>query len=319
MTTTQTIKNELLSNLTALQPCCKVAFLSAVFRSAGSLLINSDGFGVSVSGENLDLMNFVSRTVEEMFGVTCPVKTSFNPIKNNDIYSVLVKDVTVLRETSILTEKEGFTSIVDDIDTYLVSQDCCAKNFLIGLFVGCGTITFPSVNNDGQKITGYHVEFFVSSPVVANSLIKLIKQKGLNFKSAPRADGTVVYAKDSATISDFLAYLGANKAVLDLQTLLIERECINNANRQSNCITANIGKSVNASEKQIADIEYVIKHKGWEYFSENLKTIAKIRMENPSANLTELATMCGDQLTKSGVAHRLRKIALLAKKLGKKD
>jgi len=320
MTITQEVKNEVLSNLSDMQPCCKVAFLSAVFRSAGSLLINSRGYGVSVSGENQQLISLVAETVRCLFGVDCPQQNVPNHIKNNDIYSVLVKDKIVLRETGILVEKDGFTSIVNDVDPYIVAQECCAKFFITGLFVGCGTLTLPSFDESKQKNNaGYHVEFFLSSPNVANSVVRLLANKGLRFKTAPRADGTVVYAKDSATISDFLAYIGANRAVLELQNILIEKDCRNNANRQSNCITANIGKSVNASEKQIADVEYVIKQKGWDYFSPQLKAVAQARLDNPSANLGELADVCGDGLTKSGVAHRFRKIAQIAKKLGKQD
>jgi len=320
MTISQTVKNELLSNLKEMQPCCKVAFLSAVFRSAGSLVINSKGYGVVVSGENKQLISFVSRTIEEMFGVDCPIKNSPNHIKNNNIYSVTIKDKTVLKETGILAEKDGFTSLVTDIDQYIVAQDCCLRYYATGLFVGCGTLTLPSYDNEKQKNNaGYHVEFFLNSPNVAQSLVKLLAERSLKFKIAPRSEGTVVYAKDSATISDFLAYLGASRAVLDLQTLLIVKDYRNNANRQSNCITANIGKSVSAAEKQIADIEYVINQKGWDYFSEQLKTVAKARLDNPSANMVEIADICGNDLTKSGVAHRFRKIAQIAKKLGKTE
>lgn len=320
MTTTKTIKNEILSNLAEIQPCCKVAFLSALFRSAGSLVINSLGLGLSVASENLKLVTLLKDIVEEMYGVTCPVAHDSNPIKNTKIYSITVRDKNILKETGILAEVDGLTEIMADIDPYLVTEECCAKSYITGLFVGCGVITLPSLKAESKKINaGYHFEFFLSSASVADDLVALLASNGFKFKTALRAEGTVVYVKDSATISDVLAYMGANKAVLELQNLLIEKDCRNNANRQSNCITANIGKSINAAEKQLADIDYVVSKKGWEYFSDQLKDVAHARRQNPSANLSELALMCDGELTKSGVAHRLRKIAQIAKKLGKTD
>lgn len=320
MTTTKTIKNEILSNLAEIQPCCKVAFLSALFRSAGSIVINNLGLSVSVASENLKLVNLLSDIVEEMYGVKCPVSNTPNPIKNTKIYTVAVRDKNILKETGILAEVDGLTEIIADIDPYIVSEECCAKSYITGLFIGCGVVTLPSLKEESKKINaGYHFEFFLSSISVAEDLVALLASKGFKFKTSSRSEGTVVYVKDSATISDVLAYMGANKAVLGLQNLLIEKDCRNNANRQSNCITANIGKSINASEKQLADIDYVVSQKGWEYFSDQLKAVALARRQNPSANLSELASICGGDLTKSGVAHRLRKIAQMAKKLGKTD
>ena len=225
MNTTKKTKNEIISNLTDLQPCCKVAFLSAVFRSAGSLVINSRGLGLSVSGENQRLIGCVAKILRDMYGIDCSVEHTPNPIKNNEIYGVEVRDTDVLREAGILLKKDGLNEIVVGIDPYVVGQECCVKNFLRGLFVGCGTVTLPMLEQKGnQRVNaGYHVEFFLSSQKVAQDLVGLLSKNGFRFKIAPRAEGFVVYAKDSSTLSDLLAYLGANKTVIDLQTLLIEK------------------------------------------------------------------------------------------------
>ena len=54
--------------------------------------------------------------------------------------------------------------------------------------------------------------------------------------------------------------------------------------------------------------------------SEDLKTTAALRKENPEASLAELAELHCPPITKSGVNHRLRKICERAEKLnGKKD
>ena len=99
-----------------------------------------------------------------------------------------------------------------------------------------------------------------------------------------------------------------------LNNLLIEREIRNNANRQKNCITANIDKSVDASEKHIAAINKIRAREGmFDRLAPHLKEIAAARVENPFSTLDELADKLG--LTKSCVNHRLRKITEIASRL----
>ena len=141
-----------------------------------------------------------------------------------------------------------------------------------------------------------------------------MEEKGFRFKIAERKNVWAVYIKDSASICDMLAYLGADKAVLTLNNLLIEREIRNNANRQKNCITANIDKSVDASEKHIAAINKIRAREGmFDRLAPHLKEIAAARVENPFSTLDELADKLG--LTKSCVNHRLRKITEIASRL----
>ena len=58
-------------------------------------------------------------------------------------------------------------------------------------------------------------------------------------------------------------------------------EMNNDINRIVNCETANIAKTVNTAIRQINMIEKI----GIDNLPENLREIAKIRCENPEANL----------------------------------
>ena len=102
---------------------------------------------------------------------------------------------------------------------------------------------------------------------------------------------------------------------MNLENVRILKEMRNSVNRQVNCETANIHKTVNAAVKQIEDIRYIEKTIGFEQLSEGLEEIARLRLEQPEATLKELGAMLSVPVGKSGVNHRLRKLSILAEEL----
>ena len=68
-----------------------------------------------------------------------------------------------------------------------------------------------------------------------------------------------IYAKDGEEISKFLAFIGANNAVLKFEEIRVYRDIRNNVNRKVNCETANLNKTVNSAVKQIEAIKLLEK------------------------------------------------------------
>ena len=89
----------------------------------------------------------------------------------------------------------------------------------------------------------------------------------------------------------------------------------NRINRNVNCETANSNKAVKAGVKQQEDIQLIIEKKGLNYLSDNLREIAKLRLEEPELPLKELGELLQPPLGKSGVNHRLKKISEIAEEL----
>ncbi|MDR0384006.1 MAG: DNA-binding protein WhiA [Christensenellaceae bacterium] len=83
---------------------------------------------------------------------------------------------------------------------------------------------------------------------------------------------------------------------------IIVRIINNDANRKTNCDTANLTKLVRTSKKQTELFENI----RTDNLSPKLKMTIKIRLENPDASYNELSQMLG--ITKSGLVHRLYKI-----------
>ena len=122
----------------------------------------------------------------------------------------------------------------------------------------------------------------------------------------------VVYVKEGSQIVDLLNIMEAHIALMNLENVRILKEMRNSINRQVNCETANINKTVVAASKQIEDILYIRKMVGLSVLSKGLEEVARIRIEQPELSLKELGAMLNPPLGKSGVNHRLRRISKIA-------
>ncbi len=125
--------------------------------------------------------------------------------------------------------------------------------------------------------------------------------------------------KEGAAIADFLNVIGAHSALMNFENVRILKEMRNSINRQVNCETANIKKTVSAAARQMEDIQYIHDRIGFGNLSENLSQIARLRLENPEVTLKELGEMLEPPIGKSGVNHRLRKLSEIAEELRKKN
>lgn len=86
----------------------------------------------------------------------------------------------------------------------------------------------------------------------------------LEARQTERKNSLVLYIKDAESIVDFLATVGASKALLDFENVRILKSMRNNINRQVNFETANLVKTVDASVRQIETIKQIVDSRGWE-------------------------------------------------------
>ena len=128
----------------------------------------------------------------------------------------------------------------------------------------------------------------------------------------------VVYIKEGSQIVDILNVMEAPLALMELENIRILKEMRGSVNRQVNCETANINKTVSAALKQMEDITRIKETIGFDSLPENLQEIARARLEQPEATLKELGESLNPPVGKSGVNHRLRKLSTLAETLMEK-
>lgn len=300
MTFTTAVKNEIIAaNISS--KCCNISLLSSLIRSAAIIEISNDIISLSIKTSNEKLVKLLQRLVDTIFSVSVSIQHT-----GNKQYEVWIYDCyDILINCGIIDAKP--LNMVVGINSSIISKPCCLRNYIKGLFIDCGYISMPSANKDT-----YHLEFALTNEQVASDLVKLLQSVSISAKLSTRKDLTVVYIKNKETISDLLAYLGANKAVLQLQNVIINRTVRNIANRRANCDYANTDKTQSASSKQIEAIHKLKSTGEYNLMDEKLKEVAQARLSHPYDSLEELAVVLSNTVTKSGINHRLRKIVELA-------
>ena len=148
-----------------------------------------------------------------------------------------------------------------------------------------------------------------------NQLCDMIRSFDIEARVTMRKKNYIVYIKEGAQIADMLNVMEAHVALMKFENIRIVKEMRNSVNRQVNCETANLNKTVSAAVKQIEDIQFIKATIGFDQLPESLTEIAKLRLEQPSATLKELGQMLTPSVGKSGVNHRLRKLSLIAEEL----
>lgn len=179
--------------------------------------------------------------------------------------------------------------------------------FLAGVFLSCGSMTDP------QK--SYRLEFVTRSSQHCESLAEVLEQNIPGVKTTTRRGLYVAYYKECAQIEDMLTLIGASKSSLAMIDVEMIKEVRNRANRVTNCETANIDKTVGAAAGQIEDIRLVFAERGANFLPEGLRKAAELRLDNPELSLRELAEMMDEPISRSGMHHRLEKIASIAQEI----
>ncbi len=182
----------------------------------------------------------------------------------------------------------------------LVAKECCRRAFIKGAFLGGGTVINP------QKT--YNLELTTPYSGLARDMVDVLKDAGFFFKLVKRKSKEVLYLKNSESISDFLSYIGAFRAQMELLNVKIEKEIRNEFNRAANSETANLEKTIAASVEQVRVIKDIERRIGLENLPDDLKEIAKLRLAHKEASLSELGQMMSPPLTKSGINHRMKKL-----------
>jgi DNA-binding protein WhiA len=294
--------------------CCMRAEIAGFIRVSGTVKLMGDGkIAVAVVTENPAIARRYKKLIKEYFNFDAGLDIQQGQsLKKGRVYCLNIppeeKSEQLLRETGILMVREGLNYIASGVYDWLIKTKCCKKAYLRGLFLGAGTISDPE--------KGYHIEYVCATSALAGDVRKLINSfVDLNAKMVQRKKVYVVYVKESGQITDILNIMGAHSQLLVLENVKIMKELRNKANRVSNCDSANLDKTVNASARQIKSIEKIMIKKSLGFLPDKLQEVAKARIDNPDANLGELAALVEPPMTKSGVYNRLKKIEEIAGQL----
>ena len=196
------------------------------------------------------------------------------------------------------------TSVSLHVNFALLEKDCCRRAFLRGAFLAGGSVTDPEKR--------YHLELSTTHWKVSRETGTLLLEMELPAKETERKGSSVLYYKQSEAIEDFLTVIGAPVSAMAVMEAKIEKDWRNEANRKTNCDSANVDKAVAASQEQLAAIRKLEERAVLETLPEKLQQTATLRREHPEMTLSELAELHEPPISKSAVNHRMRKLLALA-------
>lgn len=311
-------KNEL-ARIEPEKKCCMLAEISGFLRVAGSIgLVGFGKFKIIVTTDNPAVARHYKKLIQDYFGIETKLEIGEgkaigkNRSSKKFSYSITIdadnRSEQILRETGILLVREGNNYISDGIYSGIVRTKCCKKAYLRGVFMGAGTMSDPEKS--------YDLEFVLDSANMASDLKKLINSfVDLSCKVTERRGKHVVYMKKADYISDMLAIMGASSQVFSMEETRIKKEMVGSARRMSNCDSANMDRSIEASMKHIEAIKKIQNTKGLASLPDNLREAAELRIEHPDISIAALGELCNPPLKKSGINKRLMKIEEIASKL----
>ena len=312
MSFSKNVKEELAKQISSARHC-QIAEIAAIISLCGSISINEDNqYFVKINTENLTVARKYFMLVKETFNASPEILLRRNlNLKKARVYTVVVRDpkvsLKILEAAKLLDEDGEIREILSLTDNLIIRNACCRRAFIRGAFLASGSMSDPAKT--------YHFEIVTTTMEKAEQIQSIICFFGIDAKIVVRKKYFVVYVKEGSQIVDLLNIMEAHVSLMELENVRILKEMRNSINRQVNCETANINKTVTAATKQIEDIQYIKDTMGLSKLSEGLEEIARLRLDYPDASLKELGELLSPPIGKSGVNHRLRKLGEIADSL----
>ena len=270
---------------------CRLAEISAILSFCSHVEAGTKGTGnVRMHTENLAVARKYFTLLKKTFNINMNVSVRQNrkPHGNRSFEITALTDMTAVRHV-------------------LIQNPCCRRAYIRGAFLASGSVSDPE--------KGYHFEIVCADSARAEQLSAMLESFGIEAKITLRKHSYILYVKEGSQIADILNVMEAHVGLMKFENIRILKEMRNSVNRQVNCETANLNKTVSAAVKQIEDIQYIQSTIGFEKLPENLAEIARLRLEQPGMSLKELGQMLTPPVGKSGVNHRLRKLSFIAEEL----
>jgi len=305
------VRNEL-ARLPVDNPCCRRAELTALLRAGGALTLgDGQGPGISFTTETASVARRVLALAKREFGVRCAVSIRRSRrLNKHNSYVVRIAagpEVSAMLAALGIVEGADVPRLTPAGEADLPKRPCCRRAFLRGAFLGGGSVNRP----EGE----YHLEIVTENAGFAAALAKVSRSLGLRARLTSRKHGHLVYFKDGETITSFLRLIGAHAALLEFENVRVVKDVRNQVNRLVNCETANLEKTINAGLRQVEGIKFIAAKIGLDRLPPPLRRAAEVRLAFPDATLKELAEAMDDRVGKSGLNHRLRKLAQIAAEL----
>lgn len=277
--------------------------------------VRAAAYGIACFAKYFDARGLVLQTEQELTArvaeqlfARCGVQGTVleKPRPSGVVYEFGIREPEQVRRMHELFGTTGSETSLQ-IDPGLIRCQTCVSAYISTAFLCGGTVTDP------QK--EYNLEFLTGRTNLAKDFEALLAEHEFAPHRTRRNGVNLIYVKSSAGVERILAFMGAAEASARMNAQKAVKQLRNQINRQTNCDTANLGKTARANAQTTRAIRFLQEQGALETLPEVLQQAAAIRMENPDLSLTALCGCFDPPVSKSGLSHRLKKLEALAEDL----
>lgn len=279
--------------------------LMALLRFSGEVII-SNPLRLSFTSANMPLIRYFIKLVKQFY---IDVEYEINSRQQQKLNKQTFYSCVITNKAKTIIEDLGILDPVPYNKEEIINSPELIIAYLRGAFLAKGSVNNPITSN-------YHLEIVTDKESEALFIQRIMNQYDINARITKRRNSLLVYIKEKDSIIDFLRRLGSNVVMNEFENIVIKRGLAADVNRLLNIDVANQQKTNNAAKEQLKYIKYIEMNFQLEKLDPKLLMVMKVRKDNPEASLNELVEIINDiyeeNITKSGLNHRLRKLKELA-------
>lgn len=321
MTFSAILKKDL-SRLPFGSKACQRAELSGMIGAVATITVTAAAaMTISIKTENPAVAARCYQLMKNLYQIKAKIKIEkTRKFKEHRAYRVVVEEPwtarIILEDCQILSYNGNQAFFANQFPEKFTLKSNQTKAYIRGVFLGSGSISNPEKTYHlelvGKKTTKNSERSSPEPCAYLASIKAILDNYEIKSNLIHRKNHWVLYLKEGASVADFLNLIGAHRSLMEMENIRIVKEVRNDVNRQVNCETANLNKTIAAATDQVADIMLIKTRLGLQNLPRNLYDIAELRLNYPDASIKELGERLDPPVGKSGVYHRLKKLNQIA-------
>lgn len=275
------------------KPCCAVAEAYGILLHANTF--STDRIKIITGSE--ELAQRLPKLFRRAFSVT------FDTLPDPGHVGKFIFTISDRQKIDAISARFGYDArytLAHHVNLGVLEDECCKAAFLRGAFLSGGSMTSPDKR--------LHLEIVTAHMSVSRETYAILLDLGFEPRSSTRGGNYLTYFKSSEAMEDLLTLMGASASAMELMSAKIEKTMRSAVNRQLNCDSANVDKTVMAAQQQLERIRALDREIGIPNLPEDLQNVAMLRIANPEASLTELALLAYPPVSRSTINYRMKKL-----------
>jgi DNA-binding protein WhiA len=296
---------EELAQIAPARPCDRLAELSGLFHSSGSLHLRGRGEW----GLHLDLASGAAARRAFALLLESGIRSEIRTYRRRAFdratrYQLHVEgNAGVLRTLAAGGVVDRRHAPLERPPRRVFARACCRAAYVRGAFLGGGSLSLRR---------SPHLELRTASPAAARLLAEVSAELGVPLSVVERDSHSAAYSKSWDRIETLLALAGASEAVLALEERAVMAATRGQANRLANADHANLVRSARASQAQLEAVRALGRDGRLRDLPWPLREAAELRLRHPGESLRELAARTDPPASKGALHRRLRRLERLA-------